>query len=434
MAYKSGRGNDEVVLNTQLLELVEQAGRASSEARWHDAEQLWQRVRQLDPANVQALYSLGVHAYQQGRAQEALALLAAARQAAPRDPMIPLTVAVVHRGVDQLEQEWQAIGASLVVDPCFLPALLAKGEFLERRGRTSAAADVFRNALKVAPAEPQWPPALQRRLQHARDAVAEDADALTDYLRHRVGSPSRDDLALAPQWEEAISILAGRSAPYLSQCNKLHVPRLPALTFFDPDHFPWIDDLQAMTDAVEAEFREVAASAQAGFRPYVAYRADEPVNQWQELNHSPRWNSFHLWAQGRSVEEHLGRCPRTAQALALVDRVEIAGLCPNAMFSVLAPGTRIPPHTGETNARLVAHLPLIVPPDCSFRVGYDWRRWERGKVLVFDDTIEHEARNDSDQQRVVLIFDVWNPLLSLGERQMVAELNEALGEFKSRQG
>jgi aspartyl/asparaginyl beta-hydroxylase (cupin superfamily) len=107
----------------------------------------------------------------------------------------------------------------------------------------------------------------------------------------------------------------------------------------------------------------------------------------------------------------------------------ISGLCPNALFSALAPKTHIPPHNGETNARLVAHLPLVIPDGCVLRVGFEERRWNIGEVLVFDDTIEHEARNDSDELRVVLIFDVWNPLLSQAEREIVNALAEASREF-----
>ena len=107
----------------------------------------------------------------------------------------------------------------------------------------------------------------------------------------------------------------------------------------------------------------------------------------------------------------------------------IEGLCPNAMFSALAPRTEIPPHHGETNARLVVHLPLIVPKRCTYRVGYERREWKVGEILVFDDTIEHTARNDSDDLRVVLIFDVWNPLLSSEERAIVSEIALAARAF-----
>jgi aspartyl/asparaginyl beta-hydroxylase (cupin superfamily) len=109
-------------------------------------------------------------------------------------------------------------------------------------------------------------------------------------------------------------------------------------------------------------------------------------------------------------------------------------MAPNAMFSALAPRTRIPPHTGDTNARLVVHLPLVVPPGCRYRVGFEQREWTVGEVLVFDDSIEHEAHNDGDALRVVLIFDIWNPLLSAGERDVVRALTLARREFAFQGG
>jgi aspartyl/asparaginyl beta-hydroxylase (cupin superfamily) len=99
------------------------------------------------------------------------------------------------------------------------------------------------------------------------------------------------------------------------------------------------------------------------------------------------------------------------------------------MFSSLEARTTIPPHTGETNTRLIVHLPLIVPSDCWFRVGNETREWRYGKAFVFDDTIEHEARNGSDELRVVLIFDVWNPFLSVAERALVGGLVNAVRDF-----
>ena len=155
------------------------------------------------------------------------------------------------------------------------------------------------------------------------------------------------------------------------------------------------------------------------------------MNQWVDLNHSDRWSTYPLWRGGDRVAENLARCPRTAAALDGVGMARIGALCPNAMFSVLAPHTQIPPHHGETNARLVVHLPLIVPPNCTYRVGFEHRTWTEGEVLIFDDTIEHEARNDSDDPRTVLIFDVWNPLLTVAERDMVEAMTKAARDFNS---
>ncbi|TYT25698.1 tetratricopeptide repeat protein [Luteimonas viscosa] len=419
-------------MNEQLSSLVNAAGAAAAAGRWQEAERLWRQVQSLDPGNVQALYSLGVHAFQRGDLKTALVLLQQAHVRAPRDPMILLTIGRIHREAEGPEQEWGAIIAALEIDPYFLPALLGKGEFLEQQRKPRAAAAVFRDVLKVAPAEPEWPPALRRRLAHARDVVEQDTRELIEYLGHRVDAKRATvDKALAGRWDEAMSILAGRTQPFHSHCNQLHVPRLPAVTFYDDALFPWMRELEARTDAIKTELQEMIASRGEEFVPYIQYKPGDPVNQWDKLNHSRNWSGFHLYAHGEPVAEHLAQCPRTAEALALVDAVEIAGLCPNAMFSALAPGAHIPPHTGETNARLVAHLPLVVPERCSYRVGFDWREWREGKCWVFDDTLEHEARNDSDQVRVILMFDVWNPLLSLPERELAMALAGAMREWRT---
>lgn len=418
-------------MQADVASLVKAAGAAAAGGRWQEAEHLWGRVHALDPDHVQALFSLGVHAFQRGDAAAALELLQRARQRAPRDPMILLTLGRVFRETGKPEQEWAAIIAALEIDPYFLPALLGKAEYIERQGRTRAAAATFRDVLRVAPPEPEWPPALRRRLEHARDAVQRDTEDLVEFLGQRVAARRTTvDQALTARWDEAVSILAGRTRPYPSICNQLHVPRLPALTFYDDAHFPWMRELESRTDVIKSELQEMLARRGEEFVPYIQYKPGDPVNQWDKLNHSRNWSGFHLYAHGKPVEEHLAECPRTAEALALVDAVEIAGLCPNAMFSALAPGAHIPPHTGETNARLVAHLPLVVPEGCTFRVGYDTRAWREGKCWVFDDTIEHEARNDSQQLRVILMFDVWNPLLALEERELAAALAAAMRDWR----
>ncbi len=147
-----------------------------------------------------------------------------------------------------------------------------------------------------------------------------------------------------------------------------------------------------------------------------------PLNQWAALNHSPKWSVFFLWTNGERVDAHCDRCPKTAALLDRLPMARVPGAAPAAFFSVLAPKTLIPPHGGVTNARLIVHVPLIVPEDCWFRVGNEKREWRPGEALVFDDTIEHEAWNGSDRPRTILIFDIWNPYLSEGERELVCEL------------
>ena len=117
------------------------------------------------------------------------------------------------------------------------------------------------------------------------------------------------------------------------------------------------------------------------------------------------------------------------QALAGAPQPDQPGRTPTAMFSLLLPHTHIPPHSGVSNVRLVTHLPLIVPSDCRFRVGNETRAWQTGQAWVFDDTIEHEAWNDSEQLRVVLIFDIWHPQLSRAERALIGAMTRGISAF-----
>ena len=418
-------------MSVELGKLVEAAGRSANAGRWREAESLWRKVLELEPAHPQALCSLGIHALQRGDADEACRLLTAARSRAPEDLVVLMSLSQACRQRGDAGCEREAIDAALTLDAYFLPALLAKASWLERFGSRSAAAMRYAAALKIAPPEPRWPAMLKPQLEHAREFVERRSRSLLSHLEAQLGEPySQLPPELAARWREAVSLRAGRSSPYVSESNQLHVPRLPAIPFFDSKQFPGLRALETRTQVIRAELQALLESKAEGFTPYIAYKPGDPVNQWEELNHSERWSAFHLWRGGEPVEENLGRCPETARALAEVGMVRIDRLCPNALFSALAPHTRIPPHNGETNARLVAHLPLVVPDGCRFRVGFEEREWKVGEVIVFDDTIEHEARNDSDELRVVLIFDLWNPLLTDQERELVNALATASREFE----
>lgn len=413
-----------------ITELVEHAAQLASIGRWDEAEAVWLEVRRREPQHPRALFSLGVHALQRGDSASAHELLCAARALAPNDLLLLMTLcaACQHRGDAAGERE--AIESALAQDPYFLPALLAKGRWLERHGTAAGAAATFANALKVAPPPAQWPSNLRLDLEHARAVADRHAEAFDAFLTRELQERwAHLPAPLAERWREAAAVLARKSMPYRSESNQLYVPRLPAIPFFERAQFSFLDALEAKTEAIRAELERALESARGRFTPYIQIPAGVPVNQWQELNHSDRWNTLHLWRSGKPVPENLERCPETARALAALPMADIDGLCPNAMFSALAPKTHIPPHNGETNARVVAHLPLIVPEGCSYRVGFERRRWRVGETLIFDDTIEHEARNDSGELRVVLIFDLWNPLLAPEERELVRRLAAAARSF-----
>ena len=218
-----------------------------------------------------------------------------------------------------------------------------------------------------------------------------------------------------------------RTRHYHSQPTHFHYPGLTEREFHPRRLFPWLQTLEQATDLIVSEMRAVMTAERAELIPYVQYAEHLPLDQWRELNNNRDWTAIHLLKNGEPVEANARLCPGTVELIRNCDQPKIKGASPNAMFSLLAPHTSIPPHVGVTNARLVCHLPLIVPDGCWFRVGAERRTWEEGHAFVFDDTIEHEAANTSDQLRVVFIFDVWNPELAPLEREAVRALIECDG-------
>jgi aspartate beta-hydroxylase len=169
--------------------------------------------------------------------------------------------------------------------------------------------------------------------------------------------------------------------------------------------------------------------AGADFPPYVEAEQDRPRQDFHGMLGDLSWGALYLWKDGALVEENAARCPRTVDALAGAPMSRIGTRTPSVLFSLLRPGAHIPPHHGMLNSRLICHLPLVVPPGCWLRVGNETRIWEEGKLLIFDDSIEHEAKTGSDRLRVILLFDIWRPELSDAERSGVSAIFEAIDGF-----
>jgi aspartyl/asparaginyl beta-hydroxylase (cupin superfamily) len=227
--------------------------------------------------------------------------------------------------------------------------------------------------------------------------------------------------------ERFASNCARRTRHFHQEPTHFHYPGLPEIEFHDRSCFPELDALEAATDEIRAEFEALIAAEIGELVPYTQYPEGVPLGQWEKLNNNPDWTAIHLLKNGRRIEANARHCPRTMSLLEGLPQPQVAGASPNAMFSLLAPHTRIPPHTGVANTRLVCHLPLIVPPACGFRVGETRLEWRTGEAFVFDDTIEHEAWNNSDELRVVLIVDLWPTALGVEEREAVAGMIPAAG-------
>jgi len=415
---------------SSILRILQAASAAGAAGRSHEAEELLARAARLAPEHPAVLNQRGLQLMERGEPARARELFERATGADAGHPALWSNLAASLDALGLYEEEMAAVERALTLEPRHPPALLQKASLLERRGDPREAARIYRAALATLGPETAPPPSLRTALAHAREAVRQDDAALARAIDERLAPVrARHGSAMPRRAEQCIEMLTGQRSRYLPQPTFMYFPGIPALEFFDNVEFPWIGAIEAATDAIRAELTQVLAIDEAGLEPYVAYPDGAPLDQWRELNRSRRWSAYFLWNQGAAQPPHLARCPSTAAAVKAAPRCEIAQHGPNVFFSILEPRTRIPPHTGVTNARLTVHLPLIVPQGCRFRVGSETREWIPGRAWVFDDTIEHEAWNDSDTPRAILIFDVWNPYLSTAERDLVRAATEAIGSY-----
>ena len=170
-----------------------------------------------------------------------------------------------------------------------------------------------------------------------------------------------------------------------------------------PDNvpFPFLEAFEQNWQLIRAELE-----------PILAERAQLPAfheispDQYR-ISQGDRWKVFILYGFGDPIEKNCARCPETTHLLRSVPGLQ------TAWFSILSPRYHIPRHRGVTKGILRVHLGLKVPKDrqsCRMQVDNDLVVWEDGKCVVFDDFYHHEVWNDTDEERVILLFDFNRPM------------------------
>lgn len=426
----NSRGRNAMTHPTQIQAMAAEAERLAQSGQAEQAARRYREVLAAAPDHGPAAHFLAMQSFWAGRMDEARRLIEQACAGTPKAAVFEANRGRILAAQGDAGGTVGAYEAALALDAGFLPVRLDLAQVLESMGRIREATQHYRAALDQASRIPTLPVTLQQQLAHGSELVRAEQAQLEEALR-RAMAQAPAGTAAGARFEECFEILMGRAKPQLSKPGFMYFPQLPALPFLPREMFPWAAALEAHTDAITAEVTALMAAGEEGFIPYVQKREDEvPAGDaWKAINHSADWGVFFLHNQGERVARNCEACPVTAAALDEVPLVHIRERGPTAFFSRLRPGTHIPPHHGATNTRTIVHLPLVIPPDCAIRVGNETRAWRRGEILAFDDTIEHEAWNRSQEPRVVLIFDVWNPLLDERERAMVAAVTEAYATF-----
>ncbi len=382
------------------------------------------------PIDARALVQSGAAALRQGDARTARASFERVIDAGQADVASYLGLAQACRSLGDAPIALAALDKALALEPRNLGAVILKADLLAELGDTRAAASFYQFAVRVAPPGDEMPAALRDEVKRAKAMCERYAGEFEGFLVDRLVRHGLDNGRSTARFRQSLDILVGRRKTFFQQPTIYFFPGLPQIQFYDREDFPWLDEIEAATAEIRTELKAAAADDARSFVPYVQHVPGRPRRDHAGLEGNPSWSAYYLWKDGEIVLDHAARCPKTLDALAQAPQVWAKSRSPSVLFSLLRPGAWIPPHTGLTNARLICHLPLIVPPGCALRVGNDTRVPEEGKAWVFDDTIEHEAWNRSDHARVILLFEIWRPELSEEERALVTAMFEAVDAYR----
>jgi aspartyl/asparaginyl beta-hydroxylase (cupin superfamily) len=375
--------------------------------------------------DMRSLAAEGFAALKRGEPRAARDLLTRVVQAGAADAAVWFAVAAAYRQLDSSAEESHALDQALKVDPNYLPALIGKGDVFARLGDERAASVHYAAATRLANSLPSLPPEWSGELNRIAAARQRMSSSFEVHLMSVLAARGLGE-AGTERVSRAVGLLLGKRQIFLQQPTNFYFPELPQIEFYDRREFPWVKGLEMQTARIRSEAQAILGGA--GWAPYIESETRLPNTNANPLQQDPNWSAFYLIKDGSEVEFNARRCPATMAALQELPLCR-TGRTPAVLFSLLRPGTRIRPHHGFMNTRLICHLPLIIPEECALRVGNETRAWREGEVVLFDDSVEHEASNLSKELRVVMIFDVWRPELSEKERILVGAMLEAADQF-----
>lgn len=405
------------------------------------AGELFQRVLDELPDDVEALQLLASYHAASGELNLALSRLHAAARIHPDDPAVLQQLGAMLLAAADSAAAAQTLREALRLAPDLFVARLRLGQALEQLGQPHKALKAYFGALRSAQNQGRWlndattAPGLREAVKHAMRYV--DTGRLAFF--HRVLEPLqlRYGATELQRVKHCLDVYLGErpiEIPDPRQRPKfLYFPGIPSQPYYPRERFPWQETLEGAAGVIREELRDVLAQE---YSLETFLQAPKPGQAPQEMLRSSgpspaAWDAYFFFRHGERYDAHALACPGTAALLGNLPLARIRDHAPETLFSVLSPGTHILPHTGVTNVRLVTHLPLMVPSDCALRVGGETHVWQEGRCVTFDDTFEHEAWNRSDQTRAVLILDCWNPDLTEAECAAVTELIEAIGNFNA---
>lgn len=333
--------------------------------------------------------------------------------------------------MDDLASALMAVDKALELEPQNLRAILSKADFLHRQGDLEPSLKHYRYALKLAENLQSIPNDIQQGLVRAQRTCDGKANEYQEFITEKLKASGFSPASGNRRFQQSLELCFGTKKIHYQQPHRFYYPGLPQIQFYEREQFEWIAAIEAKTDQIRTELLAVINDQQK-FSPYVKSGNANPGQNDQGLEDNDDWSAMYLWNEGHLVAENADLFPQTLKALSSAPMPEITDQAPMSLFSKLAANSKIPAHNGLLNTRLICHLPIIVPENCgALRVGNEERPWEEGRMLIFDDSIEHEAWNSSANDRVILLFEIWRPEIDEQERQLITTMLKAVKEYQN---
>jgi aspartate beta-hydroxylase len=423
-----------------VAQVIAKARALIAESQAVSAEVLLRPLVEKYPDCVEAWMILADLAEQRGDDERARACLASAQAQAPRSEALAVNIAQAQLEAGKLGDAVETLGRLIAAQPVSVLGWVMLGDVLQLGGLPALAATARYEGITRGQSLGLMV-SMETTPEPLRPVIEQLIASINEEKFSRIGNAfarMREQLGAAEiqRVEHAIAAYLGQVAdgptsPH-QQPKFLFFPGLPAGPYHDPYLHPWAKKLDDAYDAIRAEALGVLGQ-QGKLENFLSFQPGQSKAGYLGGEGSnPSWDAFFFYRHGQRYDANHAACPATSRALSEIELCQVDGQAPEICFSILQPGTHIMPHHGVTNTRLVMHLPLIVPPGCALKVhGAEEHVWKERELVMFDDTFRHEAWNKSEQARVVLLMDCWNPHLTGAERIAVRHLTETIATYEN---
>lgn len=375
-----------------------------------------------------SLYQTGMQALQQGQLVLAIQHFELAVGDNQQDLNSWLGLALAQDLNGAAKEAYRALDRALTIAPHNMSVLILKGDWLDRDGDERNAAQCYAQVMSIAEQQTDLPGDMQQAVDRIVRRHQQISQGITQHYQNSLRAAGYHPGVSSHRFSQSLALMQGEKTIYFQQPRAYYFPELPQIQFYPPDLLNWAAVFQTKTADIASELEALLRSPQT-FEPYLQSDEQGQTGKSNPMLDNPDWSALYFIKQGTVNDELMRTCPSLQAAISQLPQPEIPGRSPMLLLSKLKPGAHIAPHHGFFNTRLVCHLPILVPENCAIRVGNETRQHRKGEILVFDDSIEHEAWNNSAEDRVVLIFDVWRPELSAEERHLVTTLLSAVDQF-----